>query len=131
MLEPMKKCDQSFSPQTVRDTNYVPHAISIPTYQRKNELAKIARVNIDKTAFFRVSFRDAKVWDYKNLDHRLDHLESNDQPINHQIIDGQSSYKPKLSFHQNRREINVFVDINLDHFRFHLCVDRYLFSTFR
>ena len=44
------------------------------------------------------------------------------QIINDQIIDGTSSYWPKLSLHENPRN-NFFVDMNSGHFRVHSCVD--------
>ena len=51
-------------------------------------------------------------------------LEPNYQPISDQIIDGPSSYSPKIWLHQNPREIiAVFVDMNSDHFRVYLCID--------
>ena len=36
-------------------------------------------------------------------------LGPNQQPINDQIIDGPSSYRPKLKPHENPREINTFL----------------------
>ena len=103
--------------------------LSIPTGQPLAANVKMnskrARDGISTKKYsFLVGFRDEKVLDNKNLDHLVSdwlmiwslELGSNDQPIDHQIIHGPSSYQPKLSLHQNRREINVFCRYELEPF---------------
>ena len=53
----------------------------------------------------------------------------NYQPINDQIVNGPSSYGPKLSLHQNSDEIISFNFMNTDHFRVYLVIYIYSFTV--